>query len=975
MDAPHRSASAYLPATEPAGSFDDMLSLSDAVFAVARASSGEILYTSPNASTALDMEPSALLGCALHLRAPKGPYLRVSVPPQRQTRQTDRACICRRRLHSSKLWHPEAVPTVREMLSSVRDAEPDTLIRHEHLRRRTSSGGWVWTALKLSCDGEYAFAMLRDVTEEKNIEQLLHSFLLTTSHDLRTPVHSMQCAVSLLEARADVAAVAEAAELLRVVRSSCKSMAVTSTNVLDLRHFEADKRPAAQQTKCVPFNVRALFAEVLETCGMVSHRQIDWHGVAHQLPERLEGDADLTRRILHNLAAACLRSATPSDVPCIAELSCDQDILEPAPAGSVLVTARFTSPGRQLSGVEMATVFDTQGGCGSLGLYVAQGLARTVGGDVTLQSDGSGTRVSATMRMFLPGAPNAPATVQARQDDASPPPEEGDGQPVPPALELTSRMFTHLVDHSDVMLHRGIVHPDGRAEFTFISTAATRVYGWKAEEVVGRSPGDFTHPDDRDRIGHCLLEALKQVRESGAEHLKVAFPPRRFQCKDGSWRWINSMGWMSSTAWCVVCKDISSRFRRESALRTLLLCISAELREPANAIIAACSLLSQHVCVHADADASFLLDSLHASCSLQLCMIANVSSMRSIETGQLALTPAPFDPRAAVDAVLKVCRVNSPQTRIVWTDEQQPLPAVVEGSDRGCFCQIFQNLLTNAIKFEAGGGVRVTVRCEPAIDGLAGTAADGGSATHLLRAAVADCGRGLSEEDAKSVFDAYEAAPPAMGGGTGLGLFVARSCARAAGGDVSVQSSPGHGATFELRLPVRLPGGAPRVTVPGAAPTPAPQPPPVAAAPTSPDAALRVLLVDDHALNLRLVKRLLEQAGFEVQTAADGEQALTMLVTAFQEGTPPHLALVDMMMPKLSGPEAVRAFRTWEQNNRADQPRLPCICFTANVLDEQRDECIAAGFDHVLTKPLHADAITILKQRAKAHAALLPTDD
>jgi CheY-like chemotaxis protein len=410
--------------------------------------------------------------------------------------------------------------------------------------------------------------------------------------------------------------------------------------------------------------------------------------------------------------------------------------------------------------------------------------------------------------------------------------------------------------------------------------------------------------------------------------------------------------------------------------------------------------------------------------------------------------------------------------------------------------------VTNALKFENGRGVTVTVACRAG--GAGGTAIDaaaeedgsaaaaaasaeakeaerggGASTTHTLEVTVTDRGHGLSAAECERIFQAYEAAPSSRGGGTGLGLFsacpfprssacacrhltislvvaavpaVSRACARRAGGDVSVRSAPGRGAAFTLRFPVRVRDDvaaawdaalaqqvaaappAEESAAPAAAPTfaaaatAAGEP---AAAPQQEQQQLRCLLAEDNKLNLLLVKRLLEQhAGFSVETAVNGREALDKLTSlCARRSTSPHVAVIDMQarprarvracvhccarpdvlcrpcrqcrqMPFLSGPgaftstrpsartaahaadapatraEATRAFRAWEAAQPREWPRLPVYCLTANVLEEHRLECAAAGMDAgFLTKPLRADALADMRRVAEAHAQALRAAD
>ena len=322
-----------------------------------------------------------------------------------------------------------------------------------------------------------------------------------------------------------------------------------------------------------------------------------------------------------------------------------------------------------------------------------------------------------------------------------------------------------------------------------------------------------------------------------------------------------------------------------------------------------------------DEEALFLVQAIGASCRLLLGMVSNVLSMRSIEAGELEMHPAEFSPRDALTDLLQVCRLGRAQSDIVWLNEHEPLPTSVT-ADRNFLNMILQNLLTNALRFHEGRGVTVSLRCAA---GAPAAAATEHGATHTLEAVVTDRGRGLTAQQSIHAFEAYEASRPEEGGGSGLGLYISRACACRAGGDLCVQSTPGQGAQFTLHMPVRVPEAAAEAWAAAqtnwaaaaqqqagpASPQPAP-PLPVgkkraAPAMTAADAQpraralpppaaprLRCLLADDHALNLRLVERLLQQHGFEVITATDGREALNTLLAAYEAGTPPHIALIDM---------------------------------------------------------------------------------
>jgi CheY-like chemotaxis protein len=254
-----------------------------------------------------------------------------------------------------------------------------------------------------------------------------------------------------------------------------------------------------------------------------------------------------------------------------------------------------------------------------------------------------------------------------------------------------------------------------------------------------------------------------------------------------------------------------------------------------------------------------------------------------------------------------------------------------------------------------------------------------GDGTDMLRVSVRDSGRGLSDAEKLSCFNAYAKASLESGGGTGLGLFISNAFAKLMGGTLKVESKLGEGATFTLAVPVRiLTDEEVAASIAGSRELSAAStaidvstglmPPLRGCKRLLPDAAASAqryccLLADDHRLNVMLMSRLLTLNGFEVTTAEDGLQALD----ALKSGKVFDLAILDMEMPHLTGPEVCVAYRSYEAQRGI--VRLPVVSLTANVLQEHADHCFASGMDAFLTKPITAAAILQLRATAKQHAA------
>ena len=186
-------------------------------------------------------------------------------------------------------------------------------------------------------------------------------------------------------------------------------------------------------------------------------------------------------------------------------------------------------------------------------------------------------------------------------------------------------------------------------------------------------------------------------------------------------------------------------------------------------------------------------------------------------------------------------------------------------------------------------------------------------------------------------------------GGTGLGLSICRELATLMGGEVGVESELGQGSTFWAELP--LP----------AAPTPISKQPSEACDKEGLQ-GLRVLMVEDHPVNMMIAVAQLQQWGLEVAQAIDGAQAVEAILAAASMGKPFDAVLMDVQMPVMSGHEATREVR-----RRFNAEELPIIALTAAALSSERDEALAAGMNEFLTKPIDAPKLRATLVRLIGH--------
>ena len=249
--------------------------------------------------------------------------------------------------------------------------------------------------------------------------------------------------------------------------------------------------------------------------------------------------------------------------------------------------------------------------------------------------------------------------------------------------------------------------------------------------------------------------------------------------------------------------------------------------------------------------------------------------------------------------------------------------------------QILINFLSNAVKFTTAGSVAVRLQ-----------AGD----SWPVSISVTDTGIGIPADKLELVFEAFKQADGSTSrrfGGTGLGLTISRELARLMGGEIRVESTPDKGSNFSLFLPLQMPA-APAEEEVRDLPAGKQDRPAAAAIPNANYQGARVLLVDDDVRNLLALTPLLEQWGLDVMAAGDGEEALETLATADSF----DVLLMDIMMPGMDGYEVIRQLR--QQPGFAD---LPVIALTAKASDEDRQQCLAAGANDCVVKPLNPQTL------------------
>lgn len=363
--------------------------------------------------------------------------------------------------------------------------------------------------------------------------------------------------------------------------------------------------------------------------------------------------------------------------------------------------------------------------------------------------------------------------------------------------------------------------------------------------------------------------------------------------------------------------------------------MSHEIRTPMNAIIGFAQLAQNS---EVFSEQQLYLSKITSSSRILLSILNDILDFSKVEAGKLELEQVRFRLSDTLQQTKDLFIEQARQKRLELQFSVDPkVPSWLIG-DPLRLSQVLINLLSNAIKFTNSGSVILTV------DLSAASASSTGHPELWLQFSVRDTGIGLSQEQCDNLFQAFSQADSSTSrkyGGTGLGLSIAQRLVVLMGGQINVNSTVNVGSTFSFKIRCYQ-AEAPTV-VPAATQTPANQ------QEQKPVEKVRgkILVVEDNGYNQTLARIILQHAGFTVDIAADGEQALTMIAEQSYQ-----LILMDVHMPKLDGYEATRAIRS-----NPDIVQMPIIALTAHVTADFHQECLASGMNDFITKPFEAKVL------------------
>jgi PAS domain S-box-containing protein len=351
--------------------------------------------------------------------------------------------------------------------------------------------------------------------------------------------------------------------------------------------------------------------------------------------------------------------------------------------------------------------------------------------------------------------------------------------------------------------------------------------------------------------------------------------------------------------------------------------MSHEIRTPMTAILGMADLMKLDGVTARQAER---LNKMNGAAQHLLGIINDVLDLAKIEAGKLLLDESEFEVGSLVESVVAMTADRARQKHLSLISDCAPMPGPLLG-DATRIRQALLNYVSNAIRFTEQGSVTIRLRSQECGERL------------LVRFEVEDTGIGIAASDIERLFHSFEQGDNSMTrehGGTGLGLAIVRQIAQMMGGSSGVDSIEGVGSTFwftaALQRAVACPAALARFS-------------PLAAPNDRARGKVRILVVDDEAVNCEVIRAILETIGLFADGAANGEEAVEFAVER-----PYDLILMDLRMPLMDGIEATRRIRQLPHN-----AQVPVLALTGNLIAEVHDACRAVGMSGFIAKPFRAD--------------------
>lgn len=489
---------------------------------------------------------------------------------------------------------------------------------------------------------------------------------------------------------------------------------------------------------------------------------------------------------------------------------------------------------------------------------------------------------------------------------------------------------------NDVVIIADSEVTDDGPSIVYVNDAFERVFGYTREEVIGRGTRILRGPDTDPETVARLFSSFRDTVPMRTEIVHYT------KSGEGRWMDIDTVPVFDAagrhTHWLGVSRDITGRKRSEEALRIardeaeeanrlkseFLANMSHEIRTPLNGVLGMSQLLAR---TQLDARQQKMINTVQSSGRALLSIINDILDISKIEAGLMLLEPEPVEVISVCEQAVSAVTATAQEKGLALSMKvAKAVPRTIL-ADRRRLGQVLINLLGNAVKFTEKGAVSLNVS-------LKGRTS--------IRFEVADTGPGISPEQERLIFDRFRQVDASFSRaheGAGLGLALCKEFASLMGGDITVESAPGKGARFRLDVPLTAIDEAGR---------PAPAKPSAKRGGKRPQ-ALSVLLAEDNATNRETLVMFLQELGFgEPVSAVDGKAAMDLALTRDFD-----LVIMDISMPVMSGLDAIKAIRA----SKGRRAGVPILALTAHASAQDRDQCLQAGANEYLAKPVDLEAL------------------
>jgi PAS domain S-box-containing protein len=530
--------------------------------------------------------------------------------------------------------------------------------------------------------------------------------------------------------------------------------------------------------------------------------------------------------------------------------------------------------------------------------------------------------------------PDGPATIGFFQDIS-------EQKRIADSLKLSEARFRTLFDEVPAIAVQGY---DQDRTVIYWNTASEALYGYRAEEALGRKLEDLIIPEP---MRPAVIEHVRAWVEDGVPipsaelelMRKNGAPVPVFSC--------HVMQGVDDNRKELYCLDVDlselhaakreltrARDAAETANKAkseFLANMSHEIRTPMNGVLGMLQLLMSG---NLAGEQREFVELAYQSSRRLLDLLNDILDFSRVESGKLPLVHAPLKLQELGESVLRVFALNAERRGLALTlhvDESAAPPLL---GDEARLRQILFNLVGNAVKFTREGGVSLEIwaRSDPAAPGL-----------QRVYLSVSDTGPGIPEDKIPHVFERFtqtDSSYTRKHEGAGLGLAIVKRMVELMDGHIVVDSELGQGTSICVFLPMAPPGGdsaARKVLLPGTSSG-------------TPTVALSILMAEDDRISQMYMRQQLARLGHQTTIVSNGVDAIESAKNRCFD-----CILMDVQMPEMDGLEATRAIREFDSS--AGRPPVYIVAMTAYALTGDREKFLAAGMDDYISKPVQTSEL------------------